>query len=799
MKKQELSIAERIELVRGKGNWHTNDLDSGVDSIHLSDGPHGLRAQREDAKSNNDSITATCFPTACASACSFNRALIEEMSAAIAIEAQAAGVSVLLGPGVNMKRSPLCGRNFEYFSEDPYLAGEIGAAYVKGVQKNNIATSLKHFAGNNQECHRMTANSMIDERALREIYLRAFEKVVKDSEPATIMASYNQLNGVPACENKWLLSDVLREEWNYKGLVMSDWGACVDAGACIEAGLDLEMPDSRGNHTKEIQSRLNKGTLSKTALIRASDRVIDLAEKYSPNNKSGLCDIDEAILRKNYEMAVRVALESAVLMKNEGALPLKNPKKVVVIGDLATQMRIQGGGSSHIKTGHVPAVVEILGKEGIQVSYYKGYDSTTINNNEITKKEQRIIDEALLGLKTEITANPEVPVLIFGGLTDTSEGEGYDRTTFSLPLNQVKLYRDIRNITENVIFISFGGAPYDLSCISFAQAILNMYLDGEGVAQACVDLILGKSSPSGRLAETWPEKIEDTPCYKNFGSMNATTDDVAYCESLYIGYRYYDTFNVPVNYPFGHGLSYSEFKYEDLTVLAKDEEHRISVKVTNVGNMAGYETILVFVKNPNHGIIRANRELRAFSKVYLTPGQDTIVEMVLDDRSFKIFDKASQRYVQIGGEYEIEISKSVGNIIMSQKVEVTGEIPSSVAGDFPTYFVNGMGKNRENRFSIEDFKKIYEYPISDFTNTLPGGFSAKNSLKQMAPYSKRARLLLRIGKIAARIMTGKPLSDSETRMMYEGISEGNIDSVCNQSGGIISKKMIDGIIASANK
>lgn len=777
----QLTKEEKIKLLTGSGNWHTSDLNGKIKSIQLSDGPHGLRAQSERASSNNDSIVASCFPTASATACSFHPELLKEMANAIAEEAQEAGVSVVLGPGVNMKRSPVCGRNFEYFSEDPYLAGEMATGFVNGLQEKKVAASLKHFAGNSQETHRMTANSEIDERALCEIYLRAFEKVVKNAKPATVMASYNMLNGKPACENEWLLTEVLRNRWGFDGLVMSDWGACVDLSACVNAGMDLEMPDSHGNHSAK--------DADEGAIQRAANNVLKLVENYPAKEGKALERIPEELLDKHYQIAKKVELESAVLLKNDNALPLSSPKKVIIIGDLAEAMRIQGGGSSHIHTRELSTILSAFKEAGVSTMYLRGYDSTA-SSNAFGKKDQKLLDEAVLGLKYSLAAEPDIPVLILGGLTDKAEGEGYDRETYDLPKNQIRLYEEIEKVTKNVIFVSFGGSPYNMEPISYAKAILSMYLGGEAVAEACVDLLLGKTNPSGRLAETWPNRLEDTPCAGNFGRQSKHPNDVEYKESLFIGYRYYDTFGVPVQYPFGYGLSYTSFEYQNLQV----DGRKVSVEITNTGACEGFETVLVFVKNPSSDMIRAQRELRAFAKIKLAPGETRQIELELDDRAFEVYDAKRKEFISIAGEYTIEVSKFVGNVLLEQKVLVEGETPENQRALYPSYF-----KGAKEHFKDDEFDQLYAMEKSDFSNIKPGEFSVKNSLSQMAPYSSKARRLIRIGRLAARFITRAPLDDPESRMILEGISEGNIDSVCNQSGGFIKHKAIEKIVMSANK
>lgn len=419
------SLEEMCRLVTGAGAWH-------IGNIHVSDGPHGIRAQEDGAK-NNDSYEATCFPTASSTACSWNRELIRKMAEGMASEAKELGVSVVLGPGINIKRSPLCGRNFEYYSEDPFLAGELAVAYICAMQTNGVGTSLKHFAGNSQETHRMTSNSMIDERALHEIYLSAFEKTVKCAKPATVMASYNYLNGVPACENYELLTDILRKQWGYEGLVMSDWGACVDLPACIAAGMDVEMPDSCGNHFNELLEAAKKNSRLEQALRTSVYRIEKLVAAYGKNRiekKETKC-VSEQTRNHNHELARRIEEESAVLLKNDGFFPLKDIGEILLIGDLADKPRIQGGGSSHIHTDRVDNFIEEFEKQHIKVHFARGYRSNTFHRD--SRLEKEVLE------KLQKAKKQNMPVLFVGGLTDIAEGEGYDRESFELPANQTAL------------------------------------------------------------------------------------------------------------------------------------------------------------------------------------------------------------------------------------------------------------------------------------------------------------------------------------------------------------------------
>ena len=465
------NIHEKIKLLTGNGMWHTQETED-LPSVHLSDGPHGLRKQEEKERQNNVSLVSTCYPTASALACSWDVTAAERLGRAVAKEAWNADVAVLLGPGINMKRSPLCGRNFEYFSEDPFLAGRLGAAYVSAAQGEDVAVSLKHFAANNQETNRQTANSQIDERALREIYLSAFEYVVKTARPATVMASYNRLNGYYACENRHLLTEILREEWGFDGVVISDWGACADLAKAVKAGMDLEMPDSHGIHARKLKAALKAGEISEEDIAKAAGRIEKLVKKYAPGNRAKK-DTSDA-----HEIAKQLACESAVLLKNDGILPISQDADVVVIGALAEQMRFQGGGSSHINTASFPNALDALRKLGVTVTYAPGYS--------LKDEENRELEEQALAL-----AAGQKTVLFFGGLTDQYEGEGYDRESLAMPANQLHLLNKICEVSPNVAVVSFSGAPYDMAFENRVRGILQMYLGGEAVGEACGELLTG--------------------------------------------------------------------------------------------------------------------------------------------------------------------------------------------------------------------------------------------------------------------------------------------------------------------
>lgn len=769
------TLEEMCHLVTGRGAWH-------IGGIRVSDGPHGIRAQ-EDGAQNNDSYEATCFPTASSTACSWDRELIGKMAQGIAKEAKALGVSVVLGPGVNIKRSPLCGRNFEYYSEDPFLTGELAVFYITRMQACGVGTSLKHFAGNSQETHRMTSNSMIDERALHEIYLSAFEMAVKRAKPASVMASYNYLNGISACENSYLLTDILRNQWKYEGLVMSDWGACVDLPTCILAGMDVEMPDSCGNHYMELLDAARKeGSLVK-ALECATKRIEGLNDCYRKNIISGKKGISIELRKANHDLAGKIEEESAVLLKNDGFLPLQGNTEVLLVGDLADVLRIQGGGSSHINTKQIDSLVQQFEKYNVKIRYTRGYKSTTF------QRDKRLEKEAIKEVKT--AKDRHIPVLFVGGLTDVAEGEGYDRESFELPFNQTILLERLLEVYSEIGFISVGGAPYNMELPSKCKALLQLYLGGEAMASACVRIILGIVNPSGKLAETIPYSEKDVPSYGFFGKQEMQSmhmDDVEYRESIFVGYRYYDTFDIPVRYCFGYGLSYTQFLYSNLKIIKNAvHQYHIMFDIENIGMIAGSEVSEVYVKNPDTNVFRPRRELRGFAKTYLNPGEKKTVEIVIDNRAFSVYQNG--KFQAIRGMYEIQVGASLQDIRLLSTIEVEGEELL-----FP------LNKDTKVPLTGEDFDKIYTYPHVHFSEVRPGQFTTKNSLIQMKPYSRLARKWINIGKLAARLMYfPKSVKEPEVRMMVEGILEGNIDSVCNQSNGLIKKKTITKIVESANK
>ena len=664
---REMTLEEKAGMCSGKDFWHLKGVERlGIPEVMVSDGPHGLRKQAEEADhlGLNESIKAVCFPTACATACSFDRDLLEEMGERIGDECQAEDLSVILGPAVNIKRSPLCGRNFEYFSEDPYLASQMAAAHIKGVQSKNVGTSIKHFAANNQEHRRMSCSSEIDERTLREIYLAAFETAIKEAKPDTVMCSYNRINGEFASENHWLLTEVLRDQWGFEGYVMSDWGAVNDRVKGLKAGLELEMPGSGGNTDKEIVEAVKSGELEEAVLDRAVERILNIVFKFTDNRQEGKFDLEE-----DHKLAAKIAGESMVLLKNEGVLPLPaQGKKIAFIGKFAETPRFQGGGSSHINSFKITSALEAV-KEVAEVTYAQGYDV-----------KEDVIDQAMLDQAVETAKEADVAV-IFAGLPDAFESEGYDRTHMRMPDCQNTLISEIAKVQENVVVVLHNGSPVEMPWADQVKGILEAYLCGQAVGQAEVDILFGKVNPSGKLAETIPYKLSDNPSYLNFPGDG---QKVEYKEGVFVGYRYYDTKEMPVRYPFGYGLSYTTFEYSDLQLSSdkiKDTDKlKVTLKVKNTGNRAGKEIVQLYVADKTGAAIRPVKELKNFVKVELQPQEEKTVEMELDKRSFAWYNTDIHDWYAASGEYEILAAASSRDIRLKKTVyvESTTELPMHI-------------------------------------------------------------------------------------------------------------------------
>lgn len=666
----QMTLEEKASICSGSDFWHTEGIERlGIPALILSDGPHGLRKQddKADHLGVNESIKAVCFPAGCGTAASFNRELLTEMGKVLGNECQAEGVSVILGPAVNIKRSPLCGRNFEYYSEDPFLASEMAGALVKGIQSKHVGTSIKHFLANNQETRRMTVSSEVDERTLREIYLAAFEGVVKKQRPWTVMCSYNKINGIYAAENKKYLTDVLRGEWGFDGYVVSDWGAVNNRVADLQAGLDLEMPSSQGINDRLIVEAIKNKRLKEEVLDQAVERILNIVFRYIENrDKEAIFDYD-----KDHETAQRIAEETIVLLKNDGILPISKDKKVAFIGKYAKKPRYQGGGSSHVNSYKITSALDAA-YGNTNIVYAQGF---------IDEKDE--VDEALLAQALEAAKAADVAV-IFAGLPDTFESEGFDRSHMSIPNCQNILIEKVAEVQPNVVVILHNGSPVEMPWISKVKGVLEAYLGGEAVGGAEYDIIFGKVNPSAKLPETFPIRLEDNPSYLNFPGEK---DKVEYKEGIFVGYRYYDKKKMDVLFPFGHGLSYTTFEYSNLKLsidrIKDTEEVMVSVDVTNTGTVEGKEVVQLYVADEESTVIRPEKELRDFVKVNLQSGETKTIIFKLNKRSFAYYNTEISDWHVESGNFRILIGKSSRDIVCetSVYVESTVKLPVHYTAD----------------------------------------------------------------------------------------------------------------------
>lgn len=656
----EMTLEEKAGLCSGEDFWHTKGIERlGIPQMMVSDGPHGLRKQDMEADhlGVNDSIKAVCFPAGCGAATSFNRDLIYEMGRILGSECVSEGVGVLLGPAVNIKRSPLCGRNFEYYSEDPYLASEIASSHINGVQSRGVGTSIKHFAANSQETRRMSVDEEIDERALHEIYLRVFEGAVRKSKPWTVMSSYNKVNGKYVGENYELMTEELRDKWGFDGFVMSDWGAVGDRIEGLKAGLDLEMPASHGVRDKLIAKAVQNGDLDEAVLDKACERILDIVFRSQDT------DGEKIDFLEDHEKAAWIAEETVVLLKNdENILPLKKDAKIAFIGKYAEEPRFQGGGSSHINCIKVTSALDALENMGISVGYARGFEDS-----------EDIIDEKLEREAIEAAVKADVAV-IFAGLPDAFESEGFDRSHMRMPDCQNHLIKEIVKNQPNTVVVLHNGSPVEMPWADDVKGILEAYLGGEAIGKAVCRILFGEVNPSAKLAETFPYRLEDNPSFLiGFGSG----DHVRFAEGIFVGYRYYDKKKMNVRFPFGYGLSYTTFEYSDLRVssekINENDTLKVTVDVTNTGKTAGKEIVQLYVSDPDSTEIRPVKELKGFEKLYLEPGETKTAEFILDRHAFAYYEPRIKDWYVESGEFEILIGKSSRDIVFGKTVTVNSD------------------------------------------------------------------------------------------------------------------------------
>ena len=683
----QLTLEEKAGLCSGKDFWRTKPVERlGIPSVMVSDGPSGLRTQNDNGVDENDSRTSVSFPSGCATASSFDRNLLHHLGEILGEEANNYNVSTVLGPAINIKRSPLCGRNFEYLSEDPYISGELGAAYIKGVQSKNVGTSVKHFAANNQETNRFSVSEEVDERTLREIYLPGFETCVKKSAPTTIMCSYNAINGELSSQNKWLLKDLLRDEWGYKGMVVSDWGAVYNRVKGIKADLSLEMPYSGGHTDNDIVQAVKSSELTMEELDEAVSHVLEMVLNYTEHKQSGVFDME-----KDHAESGRIAEESCVLLKNDNALlPVKAPaEKVLFVGCFAENPRYGGGGSSKIKCYKMTSALDAAREAGLSVKYVKGY------NDDFITTSQALTDEALAAARNADT------VVVFAGLPESFESEGADRTSLDMPQVQNELIEKLAEVNPRVVVVLHNGSPVAMPWVNKVPAILECYLGGENIGTAQINLLFGKVNPCGKLAETFPLRLEDTPCYMYYPGNGRTC---VYAEGIFVGYRWYDSRKMPVLFPFGHGLSYTTFEYSNLKLSKasfKDNEGvEVSVTVKNTGCLDGKEIVQLYVSDKTGVEIRPEKELKGFEKLSLKAGESKTVTFTLEQRSFAYWNTDTKEWYAPSGNYVISVGASSRDIRLTAEVDVisSGKKAFTIT---PQTTMGDMLRNREMKAIIE--------------------------------------------------------------------------------------------------
>lgn len=771
---EQLTLEEKACILSGHKSWHTNKVSRvGLPSIFLTDGPHGLRKKKEGDKTTGLGQTelSTCFPAACTTGSSWNKELLYKMGVAMGEECRYYDVNLILGPAVNIKRNPLCGRNFEYFSEDPLIAGALGTKLTRGIEDMGVGTSVKHFACNNNEANRYFGDSIVDERAYREIYLKAFEPIIKEGKPQTVMCSYNKVNGKYASENPELLNGVLRDEWGFEGLVMSDWGAVNDRVEGLLSGLDLEMPGDIGHNRQAIIYAVKMGKVSVEVLDTAVKRVLNMVYNTSLAT--------ERVPEKFTEhacLAKHLSTDGAVLLKNKSnILPLKENEKYFVVGEMFENMRYQGAGSSLLRPYKLTTPRDAFDAHGIEYDYERGYNVNSFDD------DNRLVEKALL------RARKADKILFFGGLSEYAESEGFDRKTLSLPQNQINLLKLLAKENKKIIFVMFGGSPVEISFDAEVDAILNMYLPGEEGGEAAYELLFGKANPSGKLCETWPLSYSDVP----FGDEFTKTTNDRYKESIFVGYRYYSTFRVPVKYPFGYGLSYTHFSYKSMNVEKKGNVYKVYVDVKNTGTRAGATVLELFVEGPKSNIVKPLRELRGFEKVYLEVGEEKTVCIDIPVDALKYY--IGGRWVLENGKHIFQLCSDVNNVILSCDVVVDeGEIIAE-----STAYSGLYGVNKERFLSMNDaqFDKLIGRAIQPPEIKRP--YDLNTPMKEYQTFGGKllyGTIMKAFKTIYKHELRAKPSPDKETKVKnayfgWQTISVMSLRSISYASEGLLSHNM----------
>ncbi len=769
--------------MEGTSSWNTNDVPRlKVPSLFLTDGPHGLRKVRKATGGFgvSDNEHSTAFPTSATVASSWNAENAYRMGEAIATECIAAGVDVLLAPGVNIKRSPLCGRNFEYYSEDPLISGAFGEAFVKGVQSRGVGCSVKHYAANSNENYRFIGDSIIDERAFREIYLKAFERVVKEAKPYTLMCSYNRVNGTFASQNRLLLTDILREEWGFDGLVMTDWGATCDRVEGILAGCDLDMPGDVRFNKHSIKEAAKKGVLPEENLNLAVSRVLNLVEKCCGEKLAS-----KDFLNKNSTLSCEIAKDSGVLLKNDGVLPLTGKEKLLVVGELFEKMRYQGAGSSLITPPKLVTPKNAFDKREISYTYEKGYRCFYTERNRALEKAAI---QAAAGVDT---------VLFFGGLTDFEESEGFDREHLRMGENQTELLKSLLATGKKVVLVLYAGAPVELPFYNGLSALLTMYLPGMYGGEATTALLYGETAPSGKLAESWPMCAEDTSCYADYNHGPVSR----YYESIYMGYRYYDKAGTVLRFPFGYGLSYTTFHYGKLRTEENGGKVIVYADITNTGNTAGAEVVQLYVKNNVSAVFKAEKELRGFTKIFLQPGEMKTISISFCKKDLSYWNVKRHEWILENGEYEILLAASSADIRLRKGLKViegieeespytkdVESIYSKPPKEIPACFGKLTGDIGET--ALPDNILTLESPLRDMKRTLMGAILYKVVMSMIQKEYKKA------SKMPDSLERDTRLKNSYfvVRMMPSN----SLRSMCMSSSGQFAYNVAVGFVEMAN-
>ena len=758
-----LTLEEKAALVQGWSMWTTRDLSrKGIPSIFLADGPHGLRRQAGSADNLglNESLPATCFPTAATMANSWDTALGEELGRALGAEAAAQQVNVLLGPGLNMKRSPLCGRNFEYFSEDPYLAGKMAAAYIRGIQENGVSACPKHFAANSQELRRMSTDSVVDERTLREIYLTGFEIAVTEGHPKSIMSSYNLVNGTYANENELLLKQILREEWGFDGFAVTDWGADNDHALGIQNGSNLTMPGPGADAAIALVQAVKDGKLSEADL---DQRLRELIPVFLSTTEAVTDAPKQTDLDAHHALARKCAAESIVLLENDGILPLRPGTRAALIGEFAELPRYQGAGSSLVNPTKVDNLKDALRGSGIHLTgFAKGYT-----------REKREPDVGLIHEAVTLAMGADV-VLLCIGLDERSEMEGRDRGSLKLPESQTALLNALSRVNSNIVLVLSGGSPFLMPESTQFRAAIHGYLGGQAGAGAMADALLGKCNPSGKLSETWPLSLEDTPCRRYYPGMERTAE---YREGIYIGYRYYDTALVPVRYSFGHGLSYTAFTYSGLITDGKT----VTFTLTNSGVMDGAEVAQVYVSCKNGKVFRAKKELKGFKKVFLKAGESKSVTIMLDEKAFRYFNVKTGKFETETADYEIIVCSSSAKAELSATVHIHGTDAENPYSSLPSY-----ESGKVSNVSDAEFESLLGRPIPEAHWAGP--------IEENDPMCRLAEAKSPLARLIHNILMKKMEQSSQKAtpdMMMVFIYNMPLRAFAKSSGGLVSAKMVE--------